>query len=222
MHRLFTAEALGTFVLVFAGTGAIVANDVRGGAITHVGIALTWGLVVIALVYAVVGAHLNPAVSLGLWAVGRTPAKELPPRAAGQLAGAFAASGLLALMYPDHPTLGATLPHGPWWHSFVLEVLLTAVLVYAVLSVSAADANIQPMAGVVFGAVIGLEAMFAGPISGASMNPARSLAPAVVSGKLDFVWIYLAAPALGALVAFPACMFSQKPGCCPHKEEART
>lgn len=221
MLRLLTAEGIGTFVLVFAGTAAIVANDVRGGAITHVGIAMTWGLVVLALAYAVLGAHLNPAVSLGLWAAGRTPARELPARAAGQLAGAFAASGLLWLLYPDHPTLGATRPYGPWWHSFVLETFLTAVLVYAVLSVTAADERVQPVAGVVFGTVIGLEALFAGPISGASMNPARSLAPAVVSGKLDFLWVYLAAPTVGALVALPACLFSQKPGCCSPAEAAR-
>lgn len=218
MVRLFTAEGLGTFVLVFAGTGAIVANDVRGGAITHVGIALTWGLVVVALAYAVLGAHLNPAVTLGLWAVGRTPTGQLPPRVAGQVAGAFAASGLLALLYPDHPTLGATLPYGPWWHAFVLETLLTAVMVYAVLSVLAADAAVQPLAGVVFGAVIGLEALFAGPISGASMNPARSLAPAVVSGKVEYLWVYLAAPALGALIALPACALSRRPGFCSRNE----
>jgi aquaporin Z len=124
-------------------------------------------------------------------------------------------------MYPNHPTLGATLPHGPWWHAFILEVFLTAFLVYAVLSVLAADAEVRPLAGVALGAIVGLEALFAGPISGASMNPARSLAPAVVSGKLDFLWVYLAAPAAGALVALPACIVSRKPGCCSETEAAR-
>ena len=138
---------------------------------------------------------------------------------AGQVAGAFAASGVLFLLFPDHPTLGATLPYGPWWHSFVLEVLLTAVLVYAVLSVSAADESIQPLAGVVFGAVIGLEALFAGPISGASMNPARSLAPAVVSGRIEFLWVYLTAPIVGALFAVPVCLCVQQPGCCSRPDE---
>jgi aquaporin Z len=221
MRRLFAAEVLGTFVLVFAGTGAIVANDVRGGAITDVGIALSWGLVVVALAYAVLGAHLNPAVSLGLCAAGRTSLGELPPRFAGQLVGAFAASGSLFLLCPDHPTLGATQPGGPWWHAFLLEMLLTAVLVYAVLNVTAAGEPYRDFAGVAFGAVIGLEAMFAGPISGASMNPVRSLAPAVISGQLDSIWIYLAAPMVGAIAALPVCRLACKVGSCSRSQICR-
>ena len=127
---------------------------------------------------------------------------------------------MLVLLYPDHPTLGATLPYGPWWHSFVLEVFLTAVLVYAVLSVSAADESIQPLAGVVFGAIIGLEAMFAGPISGASMNPARSLAPAVVSGQARLPVGVPRGPDGRGLVAYPPAVFSQKPGCCPNRRRS--
>jgi aquaporin NIP len=206
MARLLTAEGIATFVLVFVGTGVIVANDVRGGAVGHVGIAITWGLAVVALAYAVLGVHLNPAISVALWAAGRIPGWELPARLSGQCVGAFAASGLMGLFHPDHPTLGATLPNGPWWHAFILEMFLTAFLVYAVLSVLATDTSLQPIVGMIFGIILGLEALFAAPISGGSMNPVRSLAPAVLSGNLDFLWVYLAAPMVGALLVLPACV----------------
>jgi aquaporin NIP len=217
MTRRLTAELFGTFVLVFAGTGAIVFDSVNPGKIGHIGIALTFGLVVLAMVYAVgsvSGAHLNPAVTLGLWTARRIPGRQVVPFVAAQVAGAFAASGLLFIMYPDHPTLGATLPHGPAWHSFVLEVWLTAVLVFVILAVMVSDPSVRPLGGVIVGAVIALEALFAGPISGASMNPARSLAPAIASGRLEHLWVYLAAPLLGALIAIPACAVIQQPGCC--------
>jgi aquaporin NIP len=217
MTRRLTAELFGTFVLVFAGTGAIVFDSVNPGKIGHIGIALTFGLVVLAMVYAVgsvSGAHLNPAVTIGLWTARRIPGRQVVPFVAAQVAGAFAASGLLFIMYPDHPTLGATLPHGPAWHSFVLEVWLTAVLVFVILAVMVSDPTVRPLGGVIVGAVIALEALFAGPISGASMNPARSLAPAIASGRLEHLWVYLAAPLLGALIAIPACAIIQQPGCC--------
>ncbi|MBM3982166.1 MAG: aquaporin [Planctomycetes bacterium] len=215
-HRLF-AELFGTFVLVFAGTGAIVFDGVNPGKIGHVGVALTFGLVVLSMAYAVggvSGAHLNPAVTVGLWAARRVPGKDVLPFVAAQVAGAFAASALLFAMYPNHPTLGATLPHGPAWHSFVLEVWLTAVLVFVILAVTVAEPPVRALGGVIVGAVIALEALFAGPISGASMNPARSLAPAVASGSLEHLWVYLVAPLVGAALAVPMCALIQQPGCC--------
>ena len=224
MSRRLAAELFGTFVLVFAGTGAIVFDSVNPGKIGHVGIALTFGLVVLAMVYAVgsvSGAHLNPAVTVGLWLARRVPGASVLPFVAAQCAGAFAASALLFAMYPDHPTLGATLPHGPPWHSLVLEMWLTAVLVFVILAVTIADPAVRPLGGVIVGAVIALEALFAGPISGASMNPARSLAPAVVSGSLDHLWVYLVAPLAGALVAIPVCACVQQPGCCAKAQECR-
>ncbi len=217
MNRHLAAELFGTFVLVFAGTGAIVFDSVNPGKIGHVGIALTFGLVVLSMAYAVgsvSGAHLNPAVTLGLWLAKRVPGRQVLPFIAAQCIGAFAASALLFAMYPEHPTLGATLPHGPAWRSFVLEVWLTGVLLFVILAVTVADPSVRPLGGLIVGAVIALEALFAGPISGASMNPARSLAPAVTSGQFEHLWVYLVAPLAGAVIAVPTCAYIQEPGCC--------
>ena len=209
------AEFLGTFALVFAGTGAIVINAVSGGAITHVGVALTFGLIVLAMVYTfgdVSGAHLNPAVTVALAAARRFAWRDVPGYVAAQAAGAFAASGLLRGLFPAHATLGATLPAGTAGQSFILELILTALLMLVVLNVSTGAKEKGITAGLVVGSVIALEAMFAGPICGASMNPVRSLAPAVVSGHLEHLWVYLTAPTLGALLAVPLCPLLRGPG----------
>ena len=216
MKKLF-AEFLGTFALVFAGTGAIVINHASNGAITHAGIALTFGLIVLAMIYAlgdVSGAHLNPAVTTGFAAAGRFAWRSVPGYVSAQLLGAFLASGLLRLLFPSDPTLGATLPAGAPMQSFVLELVLTFLLMFVILSVSTGAKEKGITAGIAIGAVIALEAMFAGPICGASMNPARSLAPAVVSGHLEHLWIYFAGPVLGALLAIPACCGVRESGCC--------
>jgi MIP family channel proteins len=199
--RKFAAEAIGTFALVLAGTGAIIINDVSHGAVTHVGIALTFGLVVMSMIYAVgdvSGAHLNPAVTLGFWMARRFEGRLVSPYLASQLTGGLAASLSLRVLFLEHATLGTTVPAGPWWQSFVLEVLLTAILMFVILSVSTGAKEKGIMAGAAVGAVIALEALFAGPICGASMNPVRSLAPAAVSEHWEYLWIYLAAPVLGA------------------------
>ena len=213
-----TAEAIGTFALVFAGTGAVVINDQTGGAITHAGIALTFGLVVLAMIYAigdVSGAHLNPAVTAAFWLAGRFPGGQVVPYVTCQLLGALAASGVLRFLFPAHPTLGITLPAGAESQSFVLEAILTGLLMFVILSVSTGAKEKGVTAGIAIGAVIGLEAMFAGPICGASMNPARSLAPALVSGHLEHVWIYLTAPFMGAGLAIFACRGCRDKECCP-------
>ncbi|PAW73741.1 MAG: aquaporin [Pedosphaera sp. Tous-C6FEB] len=215
--KKFAAEVIGTFALVFAGTGAIVINQATNGTITHVGIALTFGLVVLAMIYAlgeVSGAHLNPAVTLGFCAAGRMPWADALPYLVSQCAGAFVASGLLHFLFPKSATLGATLPAGTAMQSFVLEVVLTAILMFVILSVSTGAKEKGITAGIVVGGVIALEALFAGPISGASMNPARSLAPAVVAGQLEHLWVYLLAPVVGAQLAVPACRCVQAEGCC--------
>ena len=216
MRRL-AAEGLGAFALVFAGTGAIVINDVSGGTVTHVGIALTFGLIVLAMVYAVgdvSGAHLNPAVTLGFFVARRFEGRWVAPYIASQCAGAMLASFALRLMFPTNATLGATLPAGDAIQSFVLELILTFLLMFVILSVSTGSKEKGILAGVAVGSVIALEALFAGPISGASMNPARSLAPALVAWRLDSLWLYLTAPVLGAGIGVLACRCVQAPGCC--------
>jgi len=210
LMRTLAAEFVGTFALVFAGTGAIVINDVSGGAITHVGVALTFGLIVSAMIYTlgdVSEAHLNPAVTLAFAVAGRFRAARVLPYIAAQVAGACAASLLLRALFESHATLGATLPAGSAMQAAVLELVLTLLLMFTILGVSQGAREKGLFAGAAIGGVVALEALFAGPISGASMNPARSLAPALVSARMDGIWIYLAAPTLGALAAVPLSAF---------------
>ena len=229
LAKRMSAEFFGTFCLVFAGTGAVVVNDVAGG-ISHVGIAMTFGLIVLAMIYTVgdiSGAHLNPAVTLGFFTARRFPGREVLPYVGCQLGGAFAASGLLRVLFPLHSKLGATLPSGAEWQSFVFEVILTGILMFVILSVSTGSKERGITAGIVVGAVITLEAMFAGPICGASMNPARSIAPAVVANQFASLWIYIVAPVCGAFAAVVGCRCMRENGCCtavshaPGSAEAR-
>lgn len=213
----FAAEAFGTFALVFAGTGAIVINDVSGGVVTHVGISITFGLIVLAMIYTlgdISGAHLNPAVSLGFYAARRFEGRLVLPYVLSQCLGAVSASLVLRLLFPEHATLGGATPAGSSLQSFILEVILTYILMFVILAVSTGEKEKGITAGMAVASVVGLEAMFAGPICGASMNPARSLAPALVSGRLDALWIYIAAPVLGALLAVFGCRCMRENGCC--------
>jgi aquaporin Z len=214
--RELWAEAIGAFVLIFAGTGAIIVNQ-ETAALGHVGIALTFGLVVMALIYAlgdVSGAHFNPAVTLAFALGGRFPWAKVPGFLIAQLLGGLSASATLHGLFPLDPLLGATLPKGTEMQSFILEMILTWFLMLTVLSVSCGAKEKGITAGLAIGAVICLEAMFAGPICGASMNPMRSLAPALVSGHLEHLWIYLAGPFLGAALALPAAWVLQGKNCC--------
>lgn len=215
--RKCVAEFFGTFALVFAGTGAIVIDGVSGGVITHAGIALTFGLMVLAMIYTIgdiSGAHLNPAVTLGFFAARRFPGRAVIPYVISQLLGATAASLLLHFLFPQDRTLGMTLPASGLVQSFVLEVALTFILMWVILSVSTGAQEKGITAGIAVGSVIALEGMFAGPISGASMNPARSLGPALVSLHFDGLWIYFAATTLGAVLAVPLCRLIRGPECC--------
>lgn len=204
------AEAVGTFGLVLIGTGAIVLNDLWGGALGTVGIAVAFGGIVASMILLLgrhSGAHINPAVSLALVAAGRTPVHTCAAYLVAQLTGGIAASMLLKALAPDHPTLGATSPSGPAWQSLLLEFVLTFVLMLVVLRTSKAPARVAALA---IGTTVFLEAWIAGPICGASMNPARSLAPALAIGHLKHVWLYIIAPVAGATAA--AVCYKSFPG----------
>jgi aquaporin Z len=195
----FLSEFLSTFFLIFAGTGAIIINQQSGGAITHLGVAFTFGLVVTAMIYAFgnySGAHMNPAVTIALAIGNKFPKNKILLYLSAQLTGALAASILLTNLFPENKLLGTTLPAGSEIQSFILEFILSFFLLFTILSVTKEKNN---YAGFVIGFVILLEALFAGPICGASMNPFRSLAPALVSNNLQSLWIYLTAPILGAV-----------------------
>ncbi len=217
LRRRLAAEAVGTFALVFAGTTAIVVNDATA-ALSHVGVSLVFGLVVFALIAAVgdvSGAHLNPAVTLGFWRAGRFPGRTVLPYLIAQTIGAVAASGVVRLLFPDAARLGGTVPAGAWQQAWVLELLLTGGLMFVVLGVCSGAKEKGVTAGLAIGATVALMALLAGPVSGASMNPARSLAPALVSGQLAAVWVYLTAPPLGAVLAVPVCRCIRGVECCP-------
>jgi len=206
MHRL-AAECVGTFALVFAGTGAVVIDAETGGRVGHVGIGITFGLVIMVMIYAVghvSGAHFNPAVTLG-FAVGRHfPWGDVPRYWASQFAGAVAASLMLRGMFGTTAHLGATLPVGSAQRSFLLEIVLTFLLMFVITAVATDARAVGQAAAIAIGGAVGLCALFAGPISGASMNPARSLAPALVSWTWTDQWLYVVAPAIGAVAGVMA------------------
>jgi aquaporin Z len=219
--RKCLAEYIGTFALIFAGTTAIVVNETTGGTITHAGIALTFGLTVMAGIFAVgdvSGAHFNPAVSLAFWLSRRIPTKETLCYIATQCTAAISASLTVRLLFPYNTGLGATQPSGTITQSFILEVLMTFFLVFVIFSVSTGAKEKGITAAIAIGGVVALEALFGGPISGASMNPARSLGPAFISGNPTHLWIYIAAPIIGAAIAVPTCK-GVRENCCPDTPE---
>lgn len=192
--------------MVFCGTGAIVINSVSNGAVSHVGVAITFGLVVLAVIYAlgkVSGAHINPAVTLSFWLAKSFETKLVLPYLLSQLSGAICASLVLRLLFPEAINLGETLPSGSELQSFVLELILSFILMLVIFQVTTGSKEEGILAGMVIGFVVLFEAMFAGPICGASMNPARSFGPAIVSGNLQSLWVYLTATTLGMLLAVP-------------------
>ena len=206
MLKKSVAEITGTFALVFCGTGAMVIDKETGGGVSHVGVAITFGLIVMSMIYAlgdISGAHLNPAVSIAFVIAGRLPVKQLAVYIASQMAGALLASGILKVLFPANELLGATLPAGSAMQSFILELLLTFLLMLVIINVATGSKEQGLFAGLAIGFVVLLEAMFAGPVCGASMNPARSLGPAVISGHTEHLWVYLSAPVIGAALAIP-------------------
>ncbi|MCE2405720.1 MAG: aquaporin [Dehalococcoidia bacterium] len=197
----YAAELLGTFGMVLIGTGSIMVDALTGGRVTQAGIGLSFGIAVTAMIYAtrhVSGAFINPAVTLGLAMAGRFPWRDVPLYVVFQLAGAAAASLLLLAALGSQAQMGATMPSGSVWESLGLEVLLTFLLMGVILYVSSSRWDLQWAAPVLIGATVGLEATFGGPISGASMNPARSFGPALVGVAWSHHWIYWVGPLVGA------------------------
>jgi aquaporin Z len=199
------AEGIGTFALVFAGTGAVMVNQISNGTITHLGISFVFGAIVAALIYGMghlSGAHFNPAVTLAFWTSGFFPRRRVLPYILAQLVGAIAASTLLLIALGSVAKLGATLPlNSNWFQSLILETVLTFILMFVILG-SGLDRRAHiGFAGLAIGLTVGLEAAFMGPITGASMNPARSLGPAVVGGIWQHHWVYWIAPIVGAQLA---------------------
>jgi MIP family channel proteins len=202
LRRRAAAEALGAFALVFAGCGAIVTDTVHAGSLGAVGVSLVFGLVIMAMVYAtghLSGAHLNPAVTLAFALTRHLPRREAIAYIAAQLLGAIAAAGLLLAVWPSQPAaLGTTLPSVGAGSALVYEAVLTAFLMFTIMAVATDTRAVGAGAAIAIGGTVGLDALFGGPITGASMNPARSIGPAVVSGELHDLWIYIAAPIAGA------------------------
>jgi len=204
LFRRAAAEGFGVFALVFAGCGAIITEAEHPGTLGTVGVALVFGLIVMAMVYAtghLSGAHLNPAVTLAFVVTRHFPRAEALAYIAAQLAGALVAAGLLAAIWPSQPAaLGATIPTVGVGSAFAYEVVLTAFLMFVIMAVATDTRAVGAGAAIAIGGTVGLDALFGGPITGASMNPARSIGPALVTGELQDLWLYLAAPLVGATI----------------------
>ena len=216
--KKYWAELFGTYILVFVGTGAIMINEITGGEVSHLGIGLSFGLVVMAMIYAIgdiSGAHINPAVTIAFAIAKRFPKNQILPYISFQLAGAILASASLYFIFPEANTMGETLPlKEAWIQSFVLEFILTFILMFVILNVSTGSKEKGITAALAVGGVVAFEATFAGPISGASMNPARSIAPAIFSGDLTHLWLYIVATILGSILAVYSCKLIQSNKCC--------
>jgi MIP family channel proteins len=203
LPQRLAAEFIGTFALVLAGAGAIVIAADQPGSISHEGISATFGLVIMAMIYAtghISGAHFNPGVTVAFALTRHFSVRDVAPYVAVQCAAAIAAAAVLRALFGNLANLGATLPAGSEAQSFALEAILSFILMFVIMAVATDSRAIGQAAAIAIGGTVALEALFAGPISGASMNAARSLGPAVVSGNLDHLWLYLVATPIGAVL----------------------
>ncbi len=201
--KKYLAEFIGTFALVFCGTGAIIVNEQSNGSLGLIGIALAFGIIVSAMIYIfgnISEAHINPSVTIALLIGKLTSKRDAVFYISAQILGAILASVLLKFMFSKNLTIGATIPSGELLQSFILEFVLTFFLMLTILGVTSKK-EFSNIAGLVIGLVVTGIILFAGPISGGSFNPARSFAPAIVSGNITSLWIYLTAPTLGAILA---------------------
>lgn len=205
--KALIAEFVGTFALVLCGTGAIVINDTTLFLLGNFGIALMFGITVSLMIYIfgkTSGAHINPAVTLSFWLAGKFEYRNILPYMAVQFTGAFVASYLINFIFPDHLTLGSTLPHDNIWSAFGIEIILSFLLMLVIIIFSEMDIKFQSFAGLVIGMVVMLEAAFAGPFTGASMNPARSFGPAIISGNVEYLLHYM----IAAFIGMALCIFT--------------
>jgi aquaporin NIP len=216
------AEAIGTFALVFVGCGAIMVDE-DTGALGHVGVSLAFGLVIMAMIYAVghvSGAHLNPAVTFAFALTRHFPWTSVFGYWTAQLAGAVAAAALLRASLGDVADLGTTSPSGSDGRSFVFEVVLTALLLFVIMAVATDTRAVGEAAALAIGGTIALASLVGGPVSGASLNPARSFGPAVVSGELGKLWLYVTAPLLGAALGALAYQLLRREAASVRQQEA--
>ena len=216
MRRRLIAEAVGTFALVFVACGAIAVDD-YSGIIGHAGVSLTFGLVVMAMIYAVgdvSGAHINPAVTIAFWRANRLPGDLVVPYILAQLGGAAFAAFLLRLIFPQAATLGSTHVDGLIWGGYLLEIVMTFLLMLVILNIATGHKEKGITAGVAVGGTVAMLAMFGGPVTGASLNPARSFGPALAEFNFEQFWLYATAPVLGAVIAVPFCRWLRGADCC--------
>ena len=212
--RRSVAELVGTYALVTAGCGAIMVNSLTNGTLTHVGVALTFGLIIMVMIAAVghiSGAHFNPAVTFAFAVTRHFPWRELPWYWAAQFIGAIGGAFTLQLLFGSIANLGATLPTGTALQSLLLEILLTAVLMFVIISVATDTRAVGQIAALAIGATVALDALWGGPISGASMNPARLFGPALIAGVWRDQWIYWLGPLIGAVLGAAIYQFVRQP-----------
>jgi MIP family channel proteins len=202
LARRSAAEGLAAFALVFAGCGAVVSNERYHGALGAVGVSLVFGLVIMAMIYAtghLSGAHINPAVTLAFTLTRHFPARDAVAYVGAQLAGAAAGALVLLAVWTDKPAhLGATVPSVASGSAVVYEIVLTAFLMFVIVAVATDTRAVGAAAAIAIGGTVGLDALFGGPVTGASMNPARSFGPALAAGEWHMFWVYVVGPVVGA------------------------
>lgn len=206
MRKYILAEILGTFIIVFIGTGAMILNETTQGNVTHFGVCLLWGIAVsVAILSAgkIAESHFNPAVTLALIFAGKFPPKKALEHIGAQIVGALIASTVLYLLFPKNTTLGSTLPSVSQWKVIGIEVIISFVLMSSIVIIDILKVKSKILAAMIISAAVTLMAYFAGPLTGASMNPARSMGPAIISGHTEYLLLYLVAPIIGMLLAVP-------------------
>ncbi|WP_298536947.1 MIP/aquaporin family protein [uncultured Algibacter sp.] len=217
--KQYISEAIGTFAMIFCGCGAMTINEITNNGISHVGVAATWGLIVMAMIYAfgeISGAHFNPAVTIGFAFAKKFSWNKVPKYILAQALGGILAAFMLWFLFPESQFLGETTPAEgfPSYKAAILEFILTFFLMIVIINVSTGSKEIGTMAAIAVGGVILLEAMFAGPMTKASMNPIRSIAPALFTGNFQYLWIYITAPILGAITGVSSCKLVKDDNCC--------